>query len=589
MYHGHHGFTGGRQHEKGQQMIAKILVIDDEESIRFTFERFLRAAGHAVTAAASCSEALARLSETDFDMVFADIILDDGTGIDILREIHIRGLSCPVIMVTGDPGVETAAESIRLGAFDYIPKPINQASLLHAARTALRYKAVHEEKEQYRTNLEAIFRSVTDAIITVDQDGLLLQMNEAATALCGYSDKDIGKPLPSHVEICGGRCRELLTEALVSGQPVAVDRFECLQHTGVCRVVSAKTFPLLTPQGTTRGVVMVLRDDTHVANLELNLQEHRQFHRIVGQSQPMQKVYALIKALAKVQTTVLITGESGTGKELVAEALHLSGDRSSKPLVKVNCSALPESLLESELFGHVKGAFTGAIRDNIGRFHRADGGTIFFDEIGDVSPKVQLKLLRVLEEREFEKVGSSTPIKVDVRLIAATNRNLQDKVSQGELREDLYYRLKVIEIRLPPLRDRQDDIPQLVEHFRKKFNLKFKKTIEGISADVLKAFLKYSWPGNVRELEHTMEHAFVLCDRDIITFDKLPPDFSLTPAPHHRHTMEDNQEGDARMILETLGKTAWNKAKAARLLGIDRVTLYRKIKRYNLSEDKAES
>jgi transcriptional regulator with GAF, ATPase, and Fis domain len=173
--------------------------------------------------------------------------------------------------------------------------------------------------------------------------------------------------------------------------------------------------------GVLSGVVMVLRDDTHVADLETELKAHRQFHRIVGRSEPMQKVYALIRALARVQTTVLITGESGTGKELVAEALHRAGERGHKPLVKVNCSALPETLLESELFGHVKGAFTGAIRDSVGRFHRADGGTIFFDEIGDISPIIQLKLLRVLEEREFERVGSSTPTKVDVRLIAATN------------------------------------------------------------------------------------------------------------------------------------------------------------------------
>jgi transcriptional regulator with PAS, ATPase and Fis domain len=283
-----------------------------------------------------------------------------------------------------------------------------------------------------------------------------------------------------------------------------------------------------------------------------------------------------------VQTTVLVTGESGTGKELVAEALHLSGDRSHKALVKVNCSALPESLLESELFGHVKGAFTGAIRDNIGRFHRADGGTIFFDEIGDISPKVQLKLLRVLEEREFERVGSSAPNKVDVRLIAATNRNLLEKVGNGELREDLYYRLKVIEIKLPPLRDRREDIPLLVEHFRNGFNAKFKKNIEGISADVLKAFLKCPWRGNVRELEHIMEHAFVLCNRNVITFDNLPSDFVTAPETV-RHSALESVEADSQGILEALEKTAWNKAKAARLLGIDRVTLYRKIKRYNLT------
>ncbi|MEM5787363.1 MAG: sigma 54-interacting transcriptional regulator, partial [Syntrophobacteraceae bacterium] len=279
---------------------------------------------------------------------------------------------------------------------------------------------------------------------------------------------------------------------------------------------------------------------------------------------------------------VLITGESGTGKELVAEALHRSGDRSHKPLVKVNCSALPESLLESELFGHVRGAFTGAIRDNVGRFHRADGGTIFFDEIGDISPKVQLKLLRVLEESEFERVGSSTPNRVDVRMIAATNRNLMEKVSHGELREDLYYRLKVVEIRLPPLRDRREDIPLLIDHFRTGFNIKFKKTIEAISSDVLKAFLKYPWPGNVRELEHTMEHAFVLCSGNIITFDHLPADFLSAPANEHR-SPDAIQAVDSRAILEALDKTAWNKARAARLLGIDRVTLYRKIKKYNLT------
>jgi two-component system response regulator HydG len=569
-------------------MSARILVIDDEGSIRFTFERFLRAAGHHVTTAASCSEALARLSETSFDVVFADIILGDGTGIEILREIKAKGLSCPVVMVTGDPGVETAADSIRLGAFDYIPKPIKQETLLHVARTALKYKIVHEEKERYRTNLEAIFRSVKDAIITVDKDLLVLELNDAAIAMCGYSHDDLGKPFGSLPKICDGKCAEILAEALAGNRPVEADRIECLSASNIRRVVSVRTYPLLSLQGLPLGVVMVLRDDTHVADLEMELKEHRQFHRIVGRSEPMQKIYALIKALAAVQTTVLITGESGTGKELVAEALHLSGGRSHKPLVKVNCSALPESLLESELFGHVKGAFTGAIRDHIGRFHRADGGTIFFDEIGDISPQVQLKLLRVLEEREFERVGSSAPTKVDVRLIAATNKNLMEKVGLGEMREDLYYRLKVIEIRLPPLRDRREDIPLLVEHFRTGFNSKFKKNIEAISADVLKAFLKYPWPGNVRELEHTMEHAFVLCTRNIITFDTLPPDFMTVSAPP-RQIGETTPEADSAQIIAALKTTAWNKAKAARLLGIDRVTLYRKIKRYGLTEEPSQA
>lgn len=565
-------------------MSANILVIDDEESIRFTFERFLRAAGYFVTTASCRTETMEQLNKTDFDMIFADIILEDGTGIDILREIRLRGLSCPVIMITGDPAVGTVAESIRLGAFDYIPKPINQRALLHAARTALNFKIVHEEKEKYRTNLEAVFRSVKDAIITMDEDGIVIQMNEAAMTMCRFSEKDIGRHFNSLVKKCNGRCGEILDDALTSKKLVAIDRIECLQDHRTRRLMSVRTYPLLNSQGFAKGVAMAVRDDTHVADLESELQEHRQFHRIVGRSKAMQKVYALIKALAIVQTTVLISGESGTGKELVAEALHLAGERSHKPMVKVNCSALPESLLESELFGHVKGAFTGAIRDNVGRFHRADGGTIFLDEIGDISQKVQLKLLRVLEEREFERVGSSSSTKVDVRLIAATNKNLLEKVSLGELREDLYYRLKVIEIMLPPLRERYDDIPLLVGHFRKAFNLKFKKNIEAISANVLKAFLKYQWPGNVRELEHTMEHAFVLCNSNIITFDTLPPEFMTMPTLLRRSANENNED-DARTIIETLKKTAGNKAKASRLLGIDRVTLYRKIKKYDLSEE----
>lgn len=562
-------------------MSAKILVIDDEESIRFTFERFLRAAGHLVTTAASRSEALALLDETDFDVVFADIILEDGTGIEILREIKARGLTCPVIMVTGDPGVETASDSVRLGAFDYIPKPVNQEVLLHATRTALKFKGVYEEKEHYRNNLEAIFRSVNDAIISVDQALVVIAVNESAINLCGASPDDIGKPFSAIARRCSGQCGEILDEALRSGVPVEARRIECQRTGRTTQVISVRTSPLRDLKGLPAGVVMVARDDTRVVGLEQALIEHQQFHRLVGKSEPMQRVYTLIKALAGVQTTVLITGESGTGKELVAEALHLAGERSQMPMVKVNCSALPENLLEAELFGHVKGAFTGAVRDSEGRFSKADGGTIFFDEIGDVAPVIQVKLLRVLEESTFERVGSSISTKVNVRLIAATNRNLQEKVTLGELREDLYYRLKVVEIRLPPLRDRFEDIPLLVEHFRQKFNLKFKKNIEAISSDVLKVFNKYRWPGNVRELEHTMEHAFVLCNQNIVTREHLPQEFMKMPGVRGAKTTGI----DPLATLEALNKSAWNKAKAARLLGIDRVTLYRRIKKFNLTEE----
>jgi transcriptional regulator with GAF, ATPase, and Fis domain len=257
------------------------------------------------------------------------------------------------------------------------------------------------------------------------------------------------------------------------------------------------------------GAVLVIRDITREYDLERKIAEQYQFQEIIGKSKKMKELYALLEDLTESSTTVLITGESGTGKELVANALHRGGTRAQKPFVKVNCSALSDFLLESELFGHVKGAFTGALKDKLGRFEMADGGSILLDEIGDISPRVQHKLLRVLQEKEFERVGDSVSVKVDVRIMTSTNRNLNEMVRLENFREDLYYRLKVIEVKLPSLRERLDDIPLLVDHFCNIFNRRFNKDIEGVSEEVYKLFSSYFWPGNVRELENALEHAFV--------------------------------------------------------------------------------
>jgi two-component system response regulator HydG len=302
---------------------------------------------------------------------------------------------------------------------------------------------------------------------------------------------------------------------------------------------------------------------------------------IIGKSAGMQKIYSLIGDLADVSTTVLITGESGTGKELVADALHFTGSRRENPLIKVNCSALQENLLESELFGHVKGAFTGAIHNKTGRFQKADGGTIFLDEIGDISKVIQLKLLRVLQDKEFERVGESVSIKSDVRVIAATNQDLRQRVSSGEFREDLYYRLKVVELAQHPLRDRKDDIPVLVDHFIQKFNKKINREIEAVSDDVMNRFMDYDWPGNIRELEHALEHAFIICHDRTITLDHLPPEFKEICLENESPETE-NCDVEAEAILQALKQCDWNKAKAARLLGISRPTIYRKIKEMDL-------
>lgn len=566
-------------------MKARILIIDDEEGIRFTFKRFLTSEDYDVATAEDFDEAVDCVSKSDFDVIFADIILKGKSGIDVLREIKKRRIDCPVIMITGYPNIETASEAIRLGAFDYIPKPIQRDTLLHAIDVALQHKAVIVEKEKYRLNLEAIFRSVKDAIISVDKDLVLLETNEAANSICGLTRNDIGKAFSALSGSCNGKCVEALTETITTKKSVELSSLDCQFKHRKEQTVSLTTFPLIDRHDKFSGAIMVIRDETRLTGLEKELNERQKFHRMIGESKNMQDVYSLIELLTDVETTVLITGESGTGKELVAEALHYKGNRSSNTLVKVNCSALSENLLESELFGHVRGAFTGAIKDKVGRFQMADGGTIFLDEIADISPKIQIKLLRVLQEKEFERVGDSKTSKVDVRVVTATNQNLSEKVNRGEFREDLYYRLNVMKINLPPLRERREDIPLLVNHFMKKFNKKFAKDIKSISKDVEKLFMDYNWPGNVRELEHTIEHAFILCRQSAITIAHLPPEMKT----HSSNDMSISGNGnidDPEVILSALEKAAWNKTKAAALLGISRRSIYRKIKEFNIVEEK---
>ena len=564
--------------------MARILVIDDEEGIRFTFRKFLSDEGYTVATSESFEESLIKIKESDFDLIITDIVLEGKSGIDILRKVKERKLLSPVVLITGYPDIETATDALRAGAFDYILKPVRKQALLRVAKMALQYKAVVDEKEKYRLNLEVIFDSVRDAIITVNNELVVVEINKAAKSICGFSRSIIGKEFSSQQKNCSGRCLEAIRETTDKKKSAKRCRIECSNSKRPGQVVTISTSPLISRGGTFSGAVMVVKDETDLVSLERDLKKRRQFHGIIGKSEKMQKVYSLIEDLGDIETTVLVTGESGTGKELVAEALHYGGVRSNKPLVKVNCSALSENLLESELFGHVKGAFTGAVQDKIGRFQRADGGTIFLDEIGDISLSIQLRLLRVLSEKEFERVGDSTPARVNVRIVTATNQDLREKIRQGEFREDLYYRLRVVEIALPPLRERREDLPLLIGHFIEKFNQRFNRKISAVSADVMKLFVNYTWPGNVRELEHSLEHAFVLCRQSIIGIDDLPPEFKDITETKASFPI-DEKKGDTQALLKALEKTGYNKAKAARLLGISRQTLYRKIRMYNLLKD----
>lgn len=458
---------------------------------------------------------------------------------------------------------------------------ISKARLIQTIQNLL-----EDEKEQNRRNMEAIFRSVNDAIITVDKEMRITAANEATKNICGLDPQEIvGKKFSKVARNCANSCRKTLEDILSSGQTMREYRLECSHTLHPNQMVAITSSPLRNRAEKNIGTVLVIRDISRVAAMEGELRERYSLHNIFGKSHQMQSIFRLLTELMNTDTTVLITGETGTGKELVARALHYGGTRAAHPLVIVNCSALAENLLESELFGHVKGAFTGAQKDRVGRFQAAHKGTIFLDEVGDISLKLQLKLLRVLQEKTYERVGDSHTHHVDVRVIAATNCNLKKKVSLGEFREDLYYRLKVLEIALPPLRERREDIPLLVNHFVALFNKSYKKSIEGVSQEALKVFMNYPWPGNVRELQHSIEHAFVLCNGPTITLEHLPAE-TLEYSPSKVGLAVERPKASALQppeILQALAKTGWNKAKAARLLGISRPTLYQLIQLHHLT------
>lgn len=323
--------------------------------------------------------------------------------------------------------------------------------------------------------------------------------------------------------------------------------------------------------------------------LKLKLEKRYDHQGIISKSHKMERIFELISTIADTRSTVLIQGESGTGKELIARAIHYTSNRAHHPFVSVCCAALVETLLESELFGHEKGAFTDAKTLKRGKFELADGGSLFLDEIGEISPKLQLNLLRVLQEREFHRVGGEEPIRVDVRIIAATNRNLEQAVREGSFREDLYYRLNVISIHLPPLRERKEDIPLLVDHFIEKFNMESGKKVEGISEEALQILMEHDWPGNVRELENVIERAVIINRGGIVLPGDLPPHLLRHPeqAPplHGTFGHRTLQQVERDHIQRTLEENEWNIQRTARVLGIDRSTLYSKIKRYGLRSD----
>ncbi len=571
---------------------ALILIIDDERPIRVTFQLFLENEGYEVVTAADYEQANLVLGEVTPDAIITDIVLGNKSGVDLLRDVKLAGIESPVVLITGEPNLHTAIDGLRLGAFDYLTKPVDKQKLVEVTFRALRYqqllkerKQLSEERESMRKRMQAVFDSVGEGLLLLDEELRVREINRAGLKLLRISRE----------ETLGRRLSVLfprIYEQIQTDIPTVLQRRHAFVEATVtdpCQrggedVVYVRLSP--TQQDGAHGdkAVVVIRDITRLRHLEQHVVERTQFHHLIGRSKPMQEVYQLLEALKDTDTTVLIQGESGTGKELVAAALHYQGPRSTGPFIPVNCTALNEQLLESELFGHVKGAFTGAIASKMGRFEAAENGTIFLDEIGDISPKLQTKLLRALQERTIERVGENRPRKVNVRVIAATNSDMDAKVRDGLFREDLFYRLNVVRIMMPALREKKEDIPLLIENFRQKQLARMKKPIEGFTDEAMQSMILHQWPGNVRELENAVEHAFIMSNGPLIDIMHLPKSVINRPAGKTSgiSTLRDLSEQEE--LRQALISAGGNRAKAARLLGINRTTLYRRMQRWGMSD-----
>ncbi|RJR30511.1 MAG: sigma-54-dependent Fis family transcriptional regulator [Desulfobacteraceae bacterium] len=453
---------------------TKILVVDDEAKVREHFTEFLMHEGFEVHEAENGEIAINMTRQALYDVILIDLNMPKVDGMAVLRHMVDHLQDSIGIILTGHATIKNAVEAMKIGAYDYLTKPVKMEEVLVVIKRALEF-------------------------------------------------------------------RDLRRENLA---------------------------------------------------LKKQLKNKYKFENFIGDSPQMNKVFRVIEKVADTDSTVLILGESGTGKELVARALHYHSERRDKPLVPVNCGAIPEDLLESELFGHEKGAFTHAIKTRIGRFELADGGTIFLDEVAEMSPHLQVKLLRILQEQEFERLGATKTIRCDVRILAATNKDLDKLVQAGAFREDLYYRLKVIPIEIPPLRERRSDIPLLVHHFLENTARNKKKKVKGIAKDVMRAFMNYDWPGNVRELENIIERMVILTEGTSLTMDDVPEKISrkqISEQPIKAVIPDEGislsnaiNEYERQLIITALEKAEWVKNRAAKLLNMNRTTLVEKIKKQGI-------
>lgn len=444
---------------------------------------------------------------------------------------------------------------------------------------------------------ELLLDTMAEGAMLIDQSGKIRLWNKAMATITGYSPEEVigrGTEWLRAPECIGSEQINSLFSDRRQGKSGCISNCECqlIAKNGERIQIMVNARLLNDKIGQRLGILQTITDIRPLISLKKEIEamatkisSEANFQGITGRSPQMQKVFRLVGLAAESEASVMILGESGTGKELVAGAIHQLSQRKNHALIRVNCGAIPETLLESELFGHEKGAFTGAIKKRTGRFEAADRGTIFLDEIGDISPAMQVKLLRVLQSGEFERVGGESTLKVNVRVVAATNKDLQKEVREGRFREDLYYRLRVFPILIPPLRERTEDIPLLIRHFVNKFSASTGRLIKGLSHEAMQRMRTYNWPGNVRELENAVEYAFVVCQSALIEAEDLPVE--LTSPRQHKvinstFNSKESKPTSREELLELLKKTGWNKAEVGRIVGVSRTAIWKWMKKLDL-------
>jgi len=481
-----------------------------------------------------------------------------------------------------------------LASITPIKRDENVLSVVFVFRDTKEMLSLAEEIQQktfelidQKNKLDAIFNSNIEGTFTIDNEWNVTSFNTSAEKITGYKKSEaIGKKCWDifNSSLCRNGCH--MEQTMQKGKPMIGNELEIMHKDGRKIPIRVNSGILINNKNENIGAVETFIDISEIKNLSEHLSDIFKYENIVGRNKEIKQIITVLESVSQTDSSVLVTGESGTGKELAARAIHINSPRKTGPFIAVNCSAFVESLIESELFGHEKGSFTGAIKTKIGKFELAKGGTLFLDEIGDLSLSVQTKFLRVLESREFERVGGNKTIKVEARIIAATNKHLSEEISSGRFREDLFYRINVINIHLPPLRERMDDLPLIVNHFIELFNKKFNKAIRQFSSQAFDILMEYEWPGNIRELENVIEHCFVLCNGKIIQVECLPKRLREQKKTIITSSNAIQKNGfkdvERELIISVLEKHNGNRSKAAKELNINPSTLWRKIKKLGI-------